>query len=111
MSKWYGKIGYEETTETSPGVWTSSIIEKEYIGDIYKLSARWQERENSSEDANDDININNRISILADPYAYKNFSKMRYLEFMGTFWKVESVEVNYPRLTLNIGGVWNGQQT
>lgn len=108
MSKWYGKIGYEETSETTPGVWTSGTTEKEYIGDIYKLSSRWQERENSSEDVNDDINISNRISIIADPYAFKNFSKMRYIEFMGTFWKIESVEVNFPRLTISLGGVWNG---
>jgi hypothetical protein len=35
---------------------------------------------------------------------------MRYVEFMGTKWKITNIEVQYPRLTLSIGGEYNGQQ-
>ena len=64
----------------------------------------------NSGDVNDNINISNRISIVADPYAIQNFHTMRYATFMGTKWKVKSVNVNYPRLILSLGGVWNGNE-
>ena len=56
---------------------------------------------------NDDINVANEISIVADPYANQNFHLMKYVEFMGTKWKITTVEVQYPRLILSIGGVYN----
>ena len=108
MSKWYGMIGFSETVESEPGVWESVITEKPYYGDV--ISNRWR-RQTSSSGSNDDINITNSISILADPYAVDNCSKMTYVEFMGTKWKVSSVDVQYPRLILSIGGVWNGEST
>ena len=52
--------------------------------------------------------ISNLISIIADPYAYKSFHSMRYVEFMGNKWKVANVEIQYPRLILTIGGLYNG---
>ena len=62
----------------------------------------------SSDSVNDNINISNSISIISDPYANENFHKMRYAKFMGTEWKVTNVEVQYPRLILTLGGVYNG---
>lgn len=105
MAKFYGPIGYAESVETSPGVHMDEIVERNYAGDLLSNTSRWS---NSSETTNDDLNINNRISILADPYAFKNFHSMKYVEFMGTKWKITSVEVQYPRLILSIGGVYNG---
>lgn len=105
MAKFYGEIGYAESVETSPGVYSDVITVRNYSGDLLANSSRWT---TSSESVNDDLNINNRISILADPYAYQNFHSMKYVEFMGTKWKINSVEVRYPRLILTIGGVYNG---
>ena len=36
MSKWFGKIGYAVTneTETEPGLWDDTILEREYYGDM-----------------------------------------------------------------------------
>lgn len=104
MSKWYGKIGYAVTAETEPGIWEPSIIEKNYFGDM--ISDR-RKRQNSG-DINDNISLANVISILADPFAYQNCSDIAYVEIMGTKWKVSDIEVQYPRLTLTIGGVYNG---
>lgn len=104
MSKWYGKIGYAVTAETEPGIWEPSIIEKNYFGDM--ISDR-RKRQNSG-DGNDNISLANVISILADPFAYQNCSNIAYVEIMGTKWKVSDIEVQYPRLTLTIGGVYNG---
>jgi hypothetical protein len=105
MAKFYGPIGYAESIEKSPGVFMDEIVVRNYSGNLLSNTSRWS---NSSESTNDDLNINNRISILADPYAYQNFHSMKYVEFMGTKWKIESVEVQYPRLILSIGGVYNG---
>ena len=105
MAKFYGKIGYANTVETKPGVYEEQIVERYYYGDLIRNSRRLQ----SADQVNDDINISNEISIVADPYATNNFHTMRYAIFMGTKWKISNVEVSYPRLILTLGGVYNGQ--
>ena len=103
MAKFFGTIGFTETKETAPGVWTEEISEREYYGDVLSLNRKLE----TGEHLNDDININNRISILADPFAFERFSSIRYVSWMGAKWKVSNVEVQYPRLILSIGGVYN----
>lgn len=105
MGKFYGKIGYAVTEETAPGVWQEQITERTYFGDVIQNNRRLE----SADSTNDNIIISNRISILADPYAYQNFHAIRYVEFMGTLWKVTSVDASQrPRLILTLGGVYNG---
>ena len=106
MPKFYGKIGFAEPTETSPGVWEEPIIERNYYGEVVRNTRKMV----TSNHLNDDISISNEISIIADPYAKNNFHSMRYVEFMGTAWEVSSVEVQYPRLILSLGGVYNAKQ-
>lgn len=105
MPKYYGKIGYAYTVENpeGSGVWKEVIIERSYAGDLI----RNYKNISGSDKINDDINISNEISIVSDPYAIQNFHKIKYVEFMGTKWKVSSVEVLYPRLKLSLGGVYN----
>lgn len=105
MAKYYGKIGFGSTSEDAPGVWVEHIVERSYSVDILNNVRRLE----GSESINDNINISNRISIVADPYARMNFHTIRYATFLGTTWKVSSVEVNPPRLILNLGGIYNGQ--
>lgn len=105
MAKFFGKIGYAVTVETAPGVWRKQITEREYFGDVTRNIRRFE----SAQQVNDDINISNTISIVADPFAYENFHAMEYIEYMGAKWKVSTVEVHYPRLLLTIGGVYNGE--
>lgn len=104
MAKFYGKIGYSETKETTSGVWTENISERSYRGDVLRNTRRWE----GSENLNDNLNVNNLISIVADAFAYENFFSIRYIEWMGSKWKVTNVEVQRPRLILTIGGVYNG---
>lgn len=106
MAKYYGAIGYAETVETRPGVWTERITERKYAGDQLQNSRDLR----SADQLNDDINVSIRISIIADPFAYNNFHTMRYIEFMGAKWKISRVEVQYPRLILTVGGLYNGEQ-
>lgn len=104
MAKWFGKIGFAEQVETAPGVHVNKITEREYYGDVIRNARRLQ----TTDQVNDDINISNEISIVADPYAMNNFHSIRWVEWMGTKWKAINVDVQYPRLTLSLGGVWNG---
>lgn len=103
MAKWFGKIGYAQTVETRPGIYEDKIVDREYFGDVIRNTRRLQ----SSDQLNDDINISNEISIVADPFAYDNFHSIRYVEFMNSKWKVSNVDVQYPRLNLSLGGVYN----
>ena len=106
MAKFHGKLGYGITGETKPGVWVDQIIEKDIVGDFIKNT---RQLENSGE-VNDNININNSISIVADPYVTENFHLIKYVKFMGTAWKVKTAEVQYPRIILTLGGEYNGEQ-
>lgn len=103
MAKWCGIIGYAEQVETTPGVWSEQVTERKYYGDVIRNNRRLQ----SAGKLNDDINVGNEISIIADPFANNNFHSMRYVEFMGTKWKVTTVDVQYPRLILSLGGIYN----
>ena len=105
MAKYYGIIGYAEAVETAPGVWKERITERNYYGDVIRNARRLQ----TADKLNDDINVNNELSIVADPYAINNFHAMRYAEFMGAKWKISNVEVKYPRLILTLGGLYNGK--
>lgn len=107
MPKFYGKIGFADMVETTPGVWEEMIIERKYYGEVVRNTRKLV----ASDHLNDNISINNEISILADPYAKQNFHSMRYVEFLGTTWEITSVEVQYPRLILSLGGVYNAKQT
>ena len=102
--KYCGKIGFAMGDEEStPGVWTEQITERTYYGDLIRNTRRLQ----SSGNQNDNILISNEISIIADPFAYENFHAIRYAMYMGTKWKVNSVDVQRPRLTLSLGEVYN----
>lgn len=106
MAKYCGKVGYIKPVESEPGVWEEQVIERTYYGDIVRLSSRYQQTDN----VNDNIVLNNTISIVADPFACENFQHMRYVIYMGARWTITNVEVNYPRITLSVGGVYNGQE-
>lgn len=107
MAKWTGMIGFATSEEIRPGVWAPMITEHKYYGDVIRNTRRIY----SSDKANDDIDISNELSIIADPYARENFHTIRYAEFMGAKWRVSNVDVQYPRLILTLGGVYNGEAT
>ena len=104
MAKYFGKIGFSVMTETKPGIFVEAIEEREYYGDVVRVARHLQ----SSEKINDDISLTHDVSIVADPFAYNNFQSIRYLTYLGQKWKVSNVEVIYPRLSLSLGGLYNG---
>ena len=106
MARWFGKVGYSETVETAPGVWMPQDTVCEYYGDVLRNTTRWSGNSNST---NDNLTVTTQISIVADAFAIKKFHAIKWIEFMGARWAVDSVDPTQPpRLILNLGGVWNG---
>ena len=106
MAKYSGAIGYALLVESSPGVWIDTIVEKIYRGDVIVDQRLIQ----TSEQVNDNLNIDNSISIIANGYAYENIGAMKYVMWNNTPWKIQSISVNRPRIVLKIGGVYNGER-
>ena len=109
MAKFFGMIGFavgtREGTGEEEGITKElPIIEKQYYGDIIEYNRRFEK----GTDIEDDIRVDCKISIVADDYARHNIYSMKYVVLDGISWKVESVKPGYPRLTINIGGVYNG---
>lgn len=106
MAKFYGVIGYSVTEETKPDVWVEKVTERPYFGDITRDTRRV---ESSQDTTNDGVTLSNEISIIADPYAQEHIYAMRYVKFRGSAWRITSVEAQYPRLNISIGGIYNGK--
>jgi hypothetical protein len=106
MARFHGEVGYGDSLETSPnsGVWVDVITEMSYFGDVIRNTRKLE----SGENLNDDIRVNNSISIVADEYAIKHFFKIKYVRWAGVLWTITNVEVKSPRLILSLGSVYNG---
>lgn len=102
MARYAGSVGFATQTETSPGVWVDGIEERMMRGDVIKASNSFTQ----GESVNDDVTLGHRISLLGDPYAYENFTGMRYITYLGVKWKITSIEIQRPRLIVNVGGVY-----
>lgn len=106
MARYFGEVGYRVTVETIPGIWEEKIVPHQYYGDIVRNYVR-NVYQSDFTTTNKTPECNNSISILADPYAFENFHNIVYAVYMGTKWTVSNVEVQYPRLILSLGGVYN----
>ena len=104
MAKFKGVVGFAVNVEKEPGVYVEDIIERRYSGDLLQNFRRLE----PSGNINDNINIANEISILADDYAFHHFHAMRYIKFAGAKWKVKTVNATKrPRLVVTLGGLYN----
>ena len=106
MGMFYGPIGFVETVENpeGSGIWVEIPVERNYRGDIQRNTKRWD----NGDSVNPNLNISNTISIVADPYFSNHLNNARYLKWLGGYWSITSVDVEFPRLILSIGGVYNG---
>lgn len=109
MAKWSGKVGFMTSApdNISPDIWMmGEPTERTYFGDLMQNT---KYRVQGSPDSTiDSFVAANTFSIVADQYAYDNWDHMIYVIFMGIKWKIENVEVHYPRLTITTGGKYDG---
>jgi hypothetical protein len=103
--RFFGQVGYATpAVETAPDVFKATMVEYSYYGDVVRNSRQLE----SSDKVNNDLSVNNSISIVADEYANEHFHAIRYIRWAGALWTVSDVEVQSPRLLLRLGGVYNG---
>jgi len=88
----------------TPVTHENGLVEFPYFGDVIKNTRKLE----SVEGLNNNIVVNNLISIVCDQNAIDNFFKIKYVRWAGTLWSVSNVEVKSPRLILTLGGVYNG---
>jgi len=105
MAKFYGVIGFAISSETSPGVWTDQITERNYRGDVLKNYNSWKE----TDKVNDDYIIDNYLSVISDPFVYQNFEFIKYVIFMGVKWKIRKIEIQRPRILITTGERYHDQ--
>jgi hypothetical protein len=104
MARFYGRVGFGETVEVRPGVYVDEIVEHVFYGDVVQNRRILRQGEN----LNKDLSVGNSISIVADAYAREHFFAIKYVEWAGQLWTVNDVEVQAPRLILQLGEVYNG---
>lgn len=104
MAKFCGKIGFVIMEETMPDVWEPVETPKPYVGDLVRNQRRWT----NGESVNENLDISNEVSILLDDFFQKNIGAVKWVEVMGQKWKVNTVTLEYPRVRLSLGGVYNG---
>ncbi len=104
MAKYSGMVGYVERKEVKPSVFKAVPFERQYYGNVYSDRRQFENGDGTIED----FKLNNKISIVADPFAYDHFQFIKYIRWMNSVWNVTNVEVLYPRLILTIGDVYNG---
>lgn len=104
--KFAGKVGFWiKNVETKPGIFSDKMVERSYTGEVSRSYQKWNSQDSSTVS---DLRLNNQISILSDLYAIQNCESIKYVLWNGAYWKVNTIEIAYPRLVLEIGGVWNG---
>lgn len=105
MAKFHGKIGFVNSKRQN-GIYEYDVTEKTYYGDVLQNHRRWD----NTDKANDNLDISEKISVFANDFMKKNIGFMKYAEYLGTMWEIKSVDLQYPRVILLLGGVYNGPQ-
>lgn len=102
MSRFSGKLGFVMTRETEEGVWLEDTIEIPVKGTIRRLYVR---NDNNSS-VNSNLRLTNEVSVLLDSKINTYLETLKYVIWKGSKWEVQSIGVSYPRLTINLGGLY-----
>lgn len=102
MPRFSGKLGFVITRETEEGVWLEDKIEIPAKGTIRSLHVR----NDNSASVNSNLRLTNEVSILLNSKIQTYLETLKYVIWKGSKWEVQSIGVNYPRLTINLGGLY-----
>lgn len=103
--RYFGSVGFGKDVEepADSGKWVKQLTERSYSGEILNSTLR-----SSPSDTGTEVSMDNRVAIVADPFAIENPNSIIYVEWDGVLWTVTSVEIRRPRLILTLGGVYRG---
>ena len=109
MARFIGKVGFAIIEETRPSIYEEVYRERTYKGDLVRKTRQWS----PSEHLNDNLQINNDISIIADSFAIMNLGVMRYVYWLNQYFEITSASLDNDRhrITLSLGGVFNVQDS
>lgn len=104
--KFYDAVGYAVSAERpeGSGVWEDVITERKLYGEVIKDNRALTE----GDKVNHDISFRNRFSLVADGYAKENYGDIKYIMWRGIRLLVTDIDVQFPRIILTPGGVYNG---
>ena len=102
--RFLGRVGYSSPTEVQPDVWQDQFVERTYGGEVLRDTRYFAQ----GETVLGQVRFQTRISVVADGFALEHFMDIRYVEWAGKFWTVESATPERPRLILVLGGIYNG---
>lgn len=107
MARFSGNVGFGKSVLTAPGVWDDEVTVRPYKGDVVRNGNSIR----VDEEIEGVINASKTISIRADRYAIDHSDEIRFVEWGEDFWEVVSTELQSPRLTLTLGGTYNGPKS
>ena len=91
--------------EDMPSVFESKVVTKKFRGEL--LGQIWR-NQNSDKSTNDNLLNNNKISLVINKFFMSNIANLKYVEYNGVKWRVESFDIKSPRIHITLGGVYNG---
>lgn len=106
MAKTTGFIGYVTQADDGFGVITPEALEQKIKGDLSRVNPRWS----SGTTVAGEVTMSMSFSFLANKFAIDNLDNIRYFVFLGKAWKVNTVQLKYPRVQIELGGAYNGQR-
>lgn len=99
-----GCIGFATTVEQAQSVYTESIVERRVRGYVVRNTRKLQNTSNT----NSDVDIYNEFEITGNSFLRENIASMRYITWRGVKWKITSADAStYPKIVLQVGGVYN----
>ena len=104
MTRFSDKVGYVSQGSLVDGVQEVVVTERVYKGEVLENISSLQD----GEKVNDDIRLQDRVSLIADAYGLENFSQIRFVVRMGIPWIAQTVRVERPRIIISLGGVYHG---
>ena len=104
MTRFSGAVGFGEPIEIDEGVYDVKVTERQAFGDVVRSYRNNQDIGK----LNANINFDMAVSVVADDYLKEHLDLAVYVRWGTLYLAVTSVEMNHPRITLTLGGVWHG---
>jgi hypothetical protein len=98
------KLGVSVPQEVRPGIWEDVITELPKLAEIDQRTEAF----NVGESIIPEYRTTTSVSVLSGGAIQVNYSDLRYVLYAGVRWSVSSAAVDYPRMKLYLGEVYNG---